>query len=215
MDFATLEWVFSTDRLQPYLAFYKGDQKKATLHYQANLKISESFYTVLSLFEVALRNSLNRELSKLFGTHDWYLHLHQLNALDRTINRAKNQILKRDEVVSSAKVIAELTPGFWISLFNAEYERTLWKDLRRAFPFLEKRERQRHRVSVPLNRIRNFRNRVYHNEPIAWNMQSLELIHNEIMEVLGWINRQLPEYAQSLSRFPTVLQTIKEELEIK
>ena len=36
-----------------------------------------------------------------------------------------------------SKVIAEITLGFWVRLFNAEFERILWKDLRRAFPFMK------------------------------------------------------------------------------
>ena len=209
------EKVFSTERMQRYLQFHSSNEQRALIHYQANILLSETFYPLLSIFEVALRNSLNRELTKHFGTTEWYLKMGSvpgLKDLNREITIAKKHISKRGETITGSKVVAELTLGFWVRLLNAEYERILWKSLRMAFPFLIKKERQRHKVSVPLNKIRNFRNRVYHNEPIAWKFQALESIHLELMEVMGWINNELPQYAQGISRFNNVLASIRIQL---
>jgi len=95
---------------------------------------------------------------------------------------------------------------------NSEYEKILWKSIRLAFPYLPKPERKRHNVSVPLNNIRNFRNRVYHNEPISWSFDKLEEIHTEILMVLGWLNSQLPDYAKGITRFKEVLNQVKNDL---
>lgn len=40
-------------------------------------------------------------------------------------------------------------------------------DLHRAFPFMPKSKRQRKNVSAPLNSLRVFRNRAFHNESIC------------------------------------------------
>src|SRR5439155_21624823 len=110
------------------------------------------------------------------------------------------------------KVIAELTLGFWVRLMNAEYERILWKDLRRAFPYMIKHKRQRHNVSAPLNKIRNFRNRVFHHEPICWDLNFIRQIHIEILEVLDWINKDLQKWIQPLDRVPSVIIEIEKQL---
>jgi hypothetical protein len=110
-------------------------------------------------------------------------------------------------------VVAELTFGFWVRLFNTEFELILWKDLRRAFPFMPKYLRKRKHISAPLNNFRNFRNRVFHNEPICWNFDKLQQIHDEIVEVLGWINKDLPLWIASFDRFDQVLQQVKIKLE--
>ncbi len=47
----------------------------------------------------------------------------------------RNALSRELEVITPSKIVAELTLGFWVSLLNAEYERILWKDLRR--PFIE------------------------------------------------------------------------------
>ena len=96
--------------------------------------------------------------------------------------------------------------GFWVRILNLEYEKVLWKSLRRAFPHMPKQERKRHMVSRPLNKIRDFRNRVYHNEPISWRLDRLEEIHDRILVVLGWLNNELPDYASNITRFNEVLK---------
>ena len=124
------------------------------MHYQCNIMISEAFYPCLSALEVALRNSINREMITHFGVSDWYSHFPTtpgLVKLMKDITIAQNQITRRKEAITPSKVVAELTMGFWVRLFNAEFELILWKDLRRAFPFLPKHQKQRKNVSAPLN----------------------------------------------------------------
>lgn len=102
-----------------------------------------------------------------------------------------------------------MTLGFWVSLLNSEYERLLWKDLRRAFPYLPKKERQRKNVSALLNTFRSFRNRVFHNESICWNLHRGEEIRQEMITVLGWINKDVPGWLQQVDRFETVCRQIR------
>ena len=58
-----LEKVFSTDRMGKYFAIRPADISKSMLHYQCNIRISEAFYPAISVLEVALRNSIDRESS--------------------------------------------------------------------------------------------------------------------------------------------------------
>lgn len=214
MDRKFLQKIFSNERTQKYFDLHQ-DEAKAIKHYLVNLYTSEAFYPVLSILEVALRNSLNRELNAMFSSQDWYARCGTtpgLSGLNREITLAISHITKRGESVNSSKVVAELTLGFWVRLFNVEYELILWKDLRRAFPFMPKTKRQRHNVSAALNKIRNFRNRVYHNEPIAWNIGYLESIHAEIHEVISWLNKDLPTFAAPVDRLKTVLKQAEEDL---
>jgi hypothetical protein len=81
--------------------------------------------------------------------------------------------------------------------------------LRKAFPDLEKQQRQRNNVSAPINKIRDFRNRVFHHEPISWNLNRLEETHTRILTVMKWINKDLPEIAKKIDRVPKVIITVK------
>ena len=201
--------------MERYFALYPNNEERAIKHYQANIKLAEAFYTSLSVLEVALRNALSRELKTMTGREDWYAifpNTPGLINLNRYVTKATKQIVGRHETITSSKIIAELTLGFWVSLLNAEYELILWKDLRRAFPYLPKKDRQRKTVSAPLNRFRAFRNRVFHNESICWNMQRVQEIHNELLLLLGWINKDLPALLQNFDRFDDVQERIKMEM---
>lgn len=210
-----LEKVFSADRMRKYFNAHPCNDNKAMLHYQCNIQISEALYPSLSVLEVALRNALNDQLTKKFGVADWYTHFPTtpgLSNLNKEIAKAQQIITLRKEVVTPPKVVAELTLGFWVRLFNREYELILWKDLRRAFPNMEKKKRQRKNVSAPLNHFRTLRNRVFHNEPICWSFKSLEDAHDEIILLMGWLNRDLPKWISAVDRFDAVLIDVRNKL---
>lgn len=203
--------VFSDKRMERYFTLYPHDEKRAITHYRCNLQLSEAMYVSLSVFEVTLRNALCRELRQMTSRDDWYAvfpNTPGLSNLNRYITQAAKQISGRHEQITPSKIVAELTLGFWVSLLNSEYERILWKDLRRAFPFMPKAKRQRKNVSAPLNRFRAFRNRVFHNESICWNINRVRDIHSEMMEVLGWMNRDVPGWLSQYDRFPSVTSDI-------
>ncbi|GHT49410.1 hypothetical protein AGMMS49982_02870 [Bacteroidia bacterium] len=214
MDKKFFEKIFSEKRMEKYFIRYENTNK-AILHYQCNIELAESFYPCLTVFEVVLRNSVNRELIKLFGKDDWYLQIATtpgLTNLNRYITQASKQITGRNEHLSPSKITAELTLGFWVSLFNAEYELILWKDLRRAFPNMPKSERQRKKVAPALNRFRAFRNRIFHHEPISWNLEQTKQIHEEMLAVITWMNDELPEWVAAFDRFEQVYERVKKQL---
>lgn len=160
---------------------------------------------------VIIWHTTNSFSIKFFQTSGWnaiFPNTPGLSNLNRYITNAIKQISGRREQITPPKVIAELTLGFWVSLLNSEYERILWKDLRRAFPYMPKNKRQRKNVSAPLNRFRAFRNRVFHNESICWNITRVSEIHNEIIEVIGWINKDMPNWLAQLDRVSVVSSDI-------
>ena len=206
------EKVFSTKRMERYFSLYPDDEARAVRHYQCNLQLAEACYICLSVFEVTLRNALCRELETMTGREDWYAVFPTtvgLAKLNRYITQANKQIAGRHEMITPSKVTAELTLGFWVSLLNSEYERLLWKDLRRAFPYMPKRDRQRKNVAAPLNKFRTFRNRVFHNESVCWNLNHVEAIHQEMIKVMGWINQDVPGWLQQIDRFENTCRQIR------
>ncbi len=190
--------------MRPYFDRYPGNENKAIKHYEYNIRLAESLCPSLSVFEVTLRNALIRELERMTGTKEWYLFFQfhpVLKSLFRYISTACHHISSRGEIVTPDKINGELTLGFWVSLFNAEYEKYLWKDLRRAFTNLPKSRRQRKNVSAPLNSIRALRNRVFHNEAISWSLTRLSSLHDSIIEVIGWLSPTLPAWLLNVDSY--------------
>lgn len=209
------EKVFSEKRMERYFRLYPDNENLAILHYQCNLRLSEAMYPSLSVVEVTLRNSLSRELGTMTGREDWYAvfsNIPGLARLNKYITQATKQITGRHEPVTPSKIIAELTLGFWVSLLNSEYEKVLWKDLRRAFPYMPKNIRQRKNVSAALNRFRAFRNRVFHNESICWNIDRVQELHDELITLLTWMNKDVPAWLAISDRFCSVKDYIQKTL---
>jgi hypothetical protein len=214
LDKAFFEKVFSESRMRPYFDRYSGDEKKAIQHYEQNIRLAESLLPSLSVFEVTLRNAIIRELERMTGSKEWYLYFQThpvLRALYVYITVAIKHISNRGEIVTADKINGELTMGFWVTLFNAEYEMYLWKDLRRAFPNLPKSQRQRKTISAPLNTIRSLRNRAFHHEAISWNLTRLSYLHDMIIEIICWMNPTLPIWLPRVDQYDQVVQTVKKQ----
>ncbi len=62
-----VEQIISKERLEPYLNYHRNDLSKALAHYKSNILISESFYPLLAILEVGLRNSMDYQLTKKFN----------------------------------------------------------------------------------------------------------------------------------------------------
>ena len=83
--------------MKPYYDRYSGDEKKALRHYRQNIQLAEALLPSLSIYEVALRNSLIRELERMTGRKDWYTHfatVPALNALDNQVEIARKHTKK-------------------------------------------------------------------------------------------------------------------------
>ena len=207
-----LSGAFSSQRLEKYINLYNGDVTKVAAHYKANIALSESLYTSLSVFEVTLRNALSKELERMMGRKDWYSVFPSnpaLKSLTSEVTVAIRHISQRCEMVSPDKIIAELTFGFWVTLLNSEYELTLWKSLRLAFPHMPKKDRKRKNVSSPCNALRKLRNRVFHHESICWDLDYITDIHNRLVMVLGWINKDMPSWLDEVDHFCKVVDEIR------
>lgn len=206
---------FSAQRLSKYLAYNHGDAERTVTHYKANLRLAESLYISLSVFEVTLRNALSRELRNLAGKDDWFDIFYttpELASLVPEIDKAKALIRNRGEMVTTDKIISEMTFGFWVMLLNSQYERVLWKSLRKAFPYLSKKDRQRKNVSAPCNTFRRLRNRIFHQEAICWDLYYVSCIHDNLVTVLGWMNPDMPNWLATIDPFNKVCAYIREEM---
>lgn len=210
-----LEVAFSAQRMSKYMNLYPTNEERAILHYKENLKLAEAFYISLSVFEVTLRNSMSRQMELATGRKDWYAIFPTtpaLKSLNGDITQAIRHINNRGETVTPDKIISELTFGFWVTMLNSEYELVLWKPLRKAFPYMPKTMRQRKNVSAPCNTFRKLRNRVFHHEAICWDIEYVTKLHNDLVQMLGWINKDMPAWLATIDHFDEVRAEICKEM---
>ena len=71
--------------MKRYVQACGGDTRKAMTLYRYNLQLSQELFTIISCFEVALRNAINKELTDVF------------NELDK-LNTMRNRIAHHEPV---------------------------------------------------------------------------------------------------------------------
>lgn len=209
MNWNDLEQHFSPARLGRYRSARAGNTTKATLDYSSNILLAEAMVPMFNVLEIALRNSIHVRLSKLYGRTDWWeswVGDPNFKWQNKEIDSAKAKLIRRHEPQTADKVLAELTFGFWSSLFNAQFQTTLWKSLRLAFAHCPKSQRQRHTVSGALNQIRDLRNRVFHHEPLLWLTPTLLDQHTVGIEVINWLDPKLGQWLNNHDRLPATWQ---------
>ncbi len=214
---AIVDRIISQERLQPYKNHHSGDIDKAIAHYKANILISESFYPLISILEVGLRNSIDRQLIRRFGDDKWYEDIEFIRIVSKyqidRISEARANIQSSKKEITTGRIISELTFGFWTSLLDTKFEMTLWKNLRFAFPNCPKEERKRRIISAKLNRIRKFRNRIFHHESISWNMEVLSIYKQDIIEGINWLDKDLLNWIDELNHVDLTIDKYRNRIE--
>ncbi len=201
----------STERINAYRLHANDGDIDLLGRYFWNVALGESLYPVLNTLEIALRNEMDRIMRRTF--HNRWLDLPDRTLLEpvevATIEEAKQKLLASGRPAIGGKLIAELSFGFWTSLFNVRYETKVWRPIfadhtsDRAFRLLPRRFRTRKTLSSRLTEIRRLRNRIFHHEPI-WRQSDLPVQHQKICEVIYWISPALYETVHLFDRFPAV-----------
>ncbi len=129
MDRKAIERIISIERIEPYLKYHFNNFDKAVKHYKANIEISESFYPLLSILEVGLRNNIDYQLKQKFSDNSWFENDEFTKIVTRfqidRVSEAKDNLLRDKKTITTGRVIAELSFGFWTSLLDSKFEKTL------------------------------------------------------------------------------------------
>lgn len=199
----SLSSAVSEERLVPYRQGSEDSLVLPFARYFWNVALGESLYPTLQVLEITLRNSLHQVISLDRGTEDWFEKV--LDPKDKpALEEIESRLSYHGIPPKAGQIVANSDFGFWIRLLNSRYENVLWpKLLRDAFLFMPNVDRTRRNISRRMNSIRAMRNRVFHYEPI-WNRANLRQRHDEILETIGWINKDILEVVRLFDSFPEV-----------
>lgn len=223
-----LERTISSSRLSTYQ--HNADTQFSVLRdYIWNAKLSENFYFLLQNLEVGLRNSVYAAFKQNYPSRDFFF-LHESDPRNKYLSKkehhsrecwkmicgARRKLHNRGITVSDGRMIAELNFGFWTELLiskDTKYLtmwRTIFKDVFPGFPFGKNVDNDVKLVGKTIDQIRQFRNRIFHYEPICHN-GSLQITHSEIMTIIGWIEPQLRGLSDLFDEFYD-RETLKKEI---
>ena len=218
--FQKIEKSISQSRLSTYKNHSScTNDKEIIINYVLNAKISENFYFLLQNLEVSLRNAIYDSFKIHYPTSDFFF-LHETDSRNRyksnkekhsrecwkMICAAKYNILSKRININDGKIISELNFGFWITILlstDTKYTNMWRKIFIEVFPnykIMTSIDNDKIIVGTMINQIRNFRNRIFHYEPI-FNQANLNQIHEDIIKVLGWINKDIQELSMTFDEF--------------
>ncbi len=208
MDYTAFESFVSKPRLARYLVSCTYFQERAMLLYGANIRVSQAFYPILNLFEIFLRNGINEKLSIYFADQAWIVNQKRGFMSDGSLGPKfwiKTQVTKAEITLkgktAAGKLIAEQTFGFWTSLFEPRHYKLISGYIIHCFPNKPQMV-NRNNLAIRLNEIREFRNRIYHNEAICFNGDLIDFsqarrIKTELYNLLIWMDADLKDFVKS------------------
>lgn len=222
MKYIELEKMISEPRLSRYLNACGESKGRAQKLYKANLHIAQAFYPVLNIFEVILRNAINDRLKNHLN-RNWIINetrgfmndpsLAPKYYLREQINASKRKIRSRRTRVNTNNIVAEQTLGFWISMFEDYHHRLLGGVLLSCFPHKPRRV-NRNTLHQKMKRVNKLRNRVYHNEPICFDNNSIdfskvEQARTDVLELLSWIGVSAEKYCLEYDNILNKIESAK------
>ena len=182
MKFSEFQNVLSEERLKRYLLSCDNDTRKTMALYRLNLNLSQEVFTLLSCFEVAVRNAIDRILTIRLGA-DWLrdsilpggvFDLPRCRDSAKIISKAYNRLMRKG-IYTHPKLLAEMEFGVWKYMFANPQYRAVGRTLLAIFP-----NKPRSSAEVQYNNayifneldgINILRNRIAHHEPICFARQ--------------------------------------------
>jgi len=226
MIFSDFENIFSVSRTQRYLLACNGDTKKAMTLYRLNLHVSQEMFTIISCFEVALRNYIDRCLTGALGA-DWLRDscidggIFDNDSCRRTCRIINKAYRKRvsSSAYSHEQLLSDMEFGVWKYMFAPNEYRSTGRLLLSIFcnrpsstPEIQYNNTY---VFNELHKINAIRNRIAHHEPICFQAHSdiistsyINNIYQCIKTLFYWLDIDSAKLLYGLDHIIKVCQKI-------
>lgn len=198
------EKVISKDRFKTFLDLANQNKDKAVDLYNWNLNLSSEFFSILHIYEISLRNACSEALLNKIGmnwTHERGFHNTLQKDYKEDIIRLSNKYIK------NGKIIAELKFSFWQALFITSHINRLWNnELYKVFPNMDNTKDIKtsiEEIYKTTGKIRKFRNRIAHHEPIL-TYNHIEYL-DYCLKIIGYRDINVANYYKNSTRIYELL----------
>lgn len=196
--------ILSSARMSRYLTATSGNTRKAMTLYRRNLQLSQELFTIISCFEVALRNAIDKHYLNNLG-NDWLRNAASNGGIFDNVRCKTSCLTIREELkklklyYTHPKLVASLGFGFWRYLYSTHQYRAGGQTLLAVFssrpsssPTLQYNASY---IFNELHKINNLRNRIAHHEPICFlaghpviDTTSIRQHYNLILQLFQWMS---------------------------
>jgi hypothetical protein len=198
-------WI-TAPRFHAFMVAGDHDLGQATALYDWNICISAVFFEVISYTEVLLRNAIDAQFSPVQhhqpARESWLCDSQILTpkSLERVF-AAIDGIERMGKEPTRARVVANLSFGFWRALLDRHYNQLWIERLHRAFP---NGSGSRKEAASLMARLNPFRNRLAHHEPII--NASIARRHDDLIELARLVDEDAARWIQARSSVVEILE---------
>ena len=202
--------------MRKYLVACSNDSRRAMTLYRHNLTLSQQMFTMISCFEVALRNKIDKEMKQHWG-NDWlrdfvmpggaFASDGRAAGTKKIIKKAYDDLMNNNDY-SHSKLLSQMEFGVWKYMFNNVQYRLGRRYLLNIFPNKPRSTPQNQidnsRIFQELDHINNIRNRIAHHEPICFgrpiSIDTNYALRNyaRMMMLFGWMGIDGPKLVYGL-----------------
>jgi len=224
VKYSDFEHIMSVARMNRYLTASGYNSRKAMTLYRKNLYLSQELFTVISCFEIALRNAIDRHYTNQYG-NEWLRDsclnggMFDTRNCKYTKELISKAVTKLSNRYSHTKLLAEMDFGFWRYLFAQPQFRAGGQSLLRIFPSKPTStptiQYNHSFVFNQLEKINDLRNRIAHHEPICFtdnqpiiNTTYARQHYNLILQLFQWLNIDSHSLLYGLDHITTVCNEI-------
>jgi len=224
MKYSDFERIMSSPRMNRYVTACSNNTRKAMTLYRLNLKLSQELFTIISCFEIALRNAIDYHYKSIHG-NDWLRDAANVGGVfDNNQCRKSKHIIERglrklNHNYTHSKLIAEMDFGFWRYLFSQPQFRAGGQSLLRIFPakpISTPTIQYNHRyVFNELEKINDIRNRIAHHEPICFQLGNSVIDttfskqnYRLIKDLFGWMQIDEASLLYGINHVNDIIQKI-------
>jgi hypothetical protein len=202
MPNSSFHTAISQPRYSRYLSAC-GNKRRALKLYRANITVSLKMYAIIGIFEVILRNSIDRHMIACKGplwleeaiAEGGYLNVSQ--GCEESLRLVQKAIRKLSFRYSHDDLVAKLNFGFWRYQFGLKEYIASGNTLLEIFKNRPLGVNQKV-IFQCLTKINEMRNRIAHHEPICFkgdliSTSTIQSRYNTIIELLQWLGCNSPK----------------------
>ncbi|WP_244888652.1 hypothetical protein [Pseudorhodobacter antarcticus] len=141
----------------------------------------------------------------MYGQNWWEdpAFLLQIRSGGKRIVKTAGDKLANTGAVTSGRMTAELNFGFWVKMLLPRHEAVFWPNFHANFSHLPAAVSYE-RLYKRCDDVREFRNRIFHHEPILHRNITAE--YSQIMELIKWFSPDKATWIKTYSRVMTVVR---------
>lgn len=205
MRLCEFEKVMSSKRMRRYVNACGGDTRKGMKLYRMNLRLAEEMFTIVSLYEVALRNAIDNIMVASNG-NDWIRDAIQPSGIiddpnfHNTTRMMKNAYaeLAGSGKYSNSKMLSAMEFGVWKYMYSGPQYLATGRQLLKVFPNKPKSnpaiQYNNQYIFNELDAINRMRNRIAHHEPVCFLQNSDQIstthllsVYDKVMTLFDWM----------------------------